>query len=109
MHNTETNPINFVFHGGSGSSRSEIREAIGYGAVKMNLDTDMQWAFCKGENDYHTKNQDYLNSQIGNPEGEDVPNKKYYDPRKWLLEGENAMIERLRESFADLNNVNTNV
>ena len=109
MHNTESNPINFVFHGGSGSSRSEIREAIGYGAVKMNLDTDMQWAFCKGVNEYHQKNQDYLNAQIGNPEGDDVPNKKYYDPRKWLLEGENSMIERLRDSFADLNNVNTNV
>ena len=62
-----------------------------------------------GVNDYHTKNQDYLNSQIGNPDGEDVPNKKYYDPRKWMLEGENAMIERLRESFTDLNNINTNV
>ena len=109
MHNTDSNPINFVFHGGSGSSRNEIREAIGYGAVKMNIDTDMQWAFCKGVNDYHTKNQEYLNSQIGNPDGEDVPNKKYYDPRKWMLEGENAMIERLRESFTDLNNINTNV
>ena len=107
MHNTESNPINFVFHGGSGSSRNEIREAIGYGAVKMNIDTDMQWAFCKGVNDYHKKNQEYLNTQIGNPDGEDVPNKKYYDPRKWLLEGEKAMIERLRESFSDLNNLNT--
>ena len=109
MHNTEANPINFVFHGGSGSSTNEIREAIGYGAVKMNLDTDMQWAFCKGVNDYHKKNQEYLNSQIGNPEGKDLPNKKYYDPRKWLLEGENAMIERLRKSFSDLNNINTNI
>ena len=109
MHNTESNPINFVFHGGSGSSRNEIREAIGYGAVKMNLDTDMQWAFCSGVNQYHKKHQLYLNSQIGNPDGEDKPNKKYYDPRKWLLEGEKSMIERLRKSFTDLNNVNTNI
>ena len=109
MHKTNSNPINFVFHGGSGSSTNEIREAISYGAVKMNLDTDMQWAFCKGVNDYHVKNQEYLNSQIGNPDGENLPNKKYYDPRKWLLEGEKSMIERLRKSFTDLNNINTNI
>lgn len=108
-HKLDPNPINFVFHGGSGSTTDEIREAIDYGAVKMNLDTDMQWSFCKGVNDYHTKNQAYLNTQIGNPEGNDVPNKKYYDPRKWLLEGEKSMIERLRKSFTDLNNINTNL
>ena len=109
MHKTNSNPINFVFHGGSGSSTNEIREAISYGAVKMNLDTDMQWAFCKGVNDYHVKNQEYLNSQIGNPDGENLPNKKYYDPRKWLLEGEKSMVERLRKAFTDLNNINTNI
>ena len=109
MHKTNSNPINFVFHGGSGSSTNEIREAISYGAVKMNLDTDMQWAFFKGVNDYHVKNQEYLNSQIGNPDGENLPNKKYYDPRKWLLEGEKSMVERLRKSFTDLNNINTNI
>jgi len=75
----------------------------------MNLDTDMQWAFCKGVNDYHTKNQAYLKKQIGNPDGDDLPNKKYYDPRKWLLEGEKSMIDRLRKSFSDLNNINTNI
>ena len=75
----------------------------------MNLDTDMQWAFCKGVNDYHTNNQAYLNKQIGNPEGHNLPNKKYYDPRKWLLEGEKSMIDRLRKSFSDLNNINTNI
>ena len=106
---TNSNPINFVFHGGSGSSTNEIREAISYGAVKMNLDTDMQWAFFKGVNDYHVKNQEYLNSQIGNPDGENLPNKKYYDPRKWLLEGEKSMVERLRKAFTDLNNINTNI
>ena len=107
--NTKKQPINFVFHGGSGSSQSDISEAIGYGVIKMNIDTDLQWGFTEGIRDYFTEKKDYVKSQIGNPEGKDNPNKKYYDPRKWLLEGENAMIERLRESFADLNNVNTNV
>ena len=108
-HKLDPNPINFVFHGGSGSTTKEIREAINYGVIKMNLDTDMQWAFCKGVNDYHTKNQAYLKKQIGNPDGDDLPNKKYYDPRKWLLEGEKSMIDRLRKSFSDLNNINTNI
>lgn len=105
--NTEKNTINFVFHGGSGSSLEDIREAISYGVIKMNLDTDMQYAFNKGVRDYMEKYKEYLNSQIGNPEGDDLPNKKYYDPRKWLREGEIAFVKRLTKSFEDLNNVNT--
>jgi fructose-bisphosphate aldolase class II len=105
---TEANPVNFVFHGGSGSSREEIREAIEYGAVKMNIDTDMQWAFWKGVRDYYEGKRDYLQSQIGNPDGEDSPNKKYYDPRKWLREGELSFIERLKVAFEDLNCLNRN-
>ncbi len=101
------NPINFVFHGGSGSTLEEIREAIGYGVIKMNIDTDMQFAFTEGARDYITKNIDYLKTQIGNPEGDDQPNKKYYDPRKWMREGELTLISRLEKAFADLNNVNT--
>ncbi len=99
-------PINFVFHGGSGSSREEIREAIEYGAIKMNIDTDQQWAFWKGVRDYEKKNHGYLQTQIGNPDGEDVPNKKYYDPRKWLRAAESTFIERLTEAFEDLNCMN---
>lgn len=106
-YNTGKNPVDFVFHGGSGSSVEEIREAIGYGVVKMNIDTDLQFAFTEGTRDYITSKIDYLKTQIGNPEGEDVPNKKYYDPRKWLREGELTFIKRLEQSFADLNNVNT--
>ncbi|MBT8253292.1 MAG: class II fructose-bisphosphate aldolase [Bacteroidia bacterium] len=101
------NHIDFVFHGGSGSTVEEIREAIGYGVIKMNIDTDMQYAFMTGVRDYFNSNADYLKTQIGNPEGEDVPNKKYYDPRKWLREGENAFVARLKKAFEDLNNVNT--
>lgn len=104
---TGKNPVDFVFHGGSGSSVEEIREAIGYGVIKMNLDTDLQFAFTEGTRDYITSKIEYLKTQIGNPEGEDVPNKKYYDPRKWLREGEITFIKRLERSFADLNNVNT--
>lgn len=100
-------PIDFVFHGGSGSSIEEIKEAVGYGVVKMNLDTDMQYAFNAGVRDYMDKYTDYLHTQVGNPEGDDLPNKKYYDPRKWLREGEKAFVERLEESFKALNNVNT--
>ncbi len=88
--NTGPKPVNFVFHGGSGSSRQEIREAISYGVIKMNIDTDTQWAFWEGVHEYYLKNKAYLQGQIGNPEGEDKPNKKYYDPRKWLREGESA-------------------
>ena len=105
--NTGHNPIDFVFHGGSGSSLEEIREAIGYGVIKMNIDTDMQFAFTEGIRDYILENQDYLKTQIGNPEGSDLPNKKYYDPRKWLREGELTFKKRLEQAFKDLNNVNT--
>ncbi|PKR81420.1 class II fructose-bisphosphate aldolase [Brumimicrobium salinarum] len=104
---TDKNPVDFVFHGGSGSSVAQIREAIGYGVIKMNLDTDMQYAFNTGVKTYMDKYDQYLNSQIGNPDGEDLPNKKYYDPRKWLREGEIAFVERLTKSFDDLNNIDT--
>ena len=105
--NLTNNTINFVFHGGSGSSVDEIREAISYGAVKMNIDTDMQYAFMTGVRDYFNDKSAYLKAQIGNPDGEDVPNKKYYDPRKWIREGENTFVDRLIKAFEDLNNVNT--
>lgn len=105
--NTGTNPVDFVFHGGSGSTLDEIREAIGYGVVKMNIDTDLQFAFTEGIRDYMVNNIEYLRAQIGNPEGSDVPNKKYYDPRKWLREGEVTFKKRLIQAFKDLNNVNT--
>ena len=101
------NHIDFVFHGGSGSTLEEIREAIGYGVIKMNIDTDLQYAFMTGVRDYIQDKKDYLQSQIGNPEGEDQPNKKKYDPRVWLREGENTFVERLKQAFEDLNNVNT--
>ena len=106
-YNTGKNPVDFVFHGGSGSTVEEIREAIGYGVIKMNIDTDLQFAFTEGCRDYITSKIDYLKTQIGNPEGDDQPNKKYYDPRKWLREGELTFIKRLEKSFQDLNNVNT--
>jgi fructose-bisphosphate aldolase class II len=106
-YNTGSNPVDFVFHGGSGSSLEEIREAIGYGVIKMNIDTDLQFAFTEGTRDYITNKIDYLKTQIGNPEGDEVPNKKYYDPRKWLRDGELTFIRRLERSFQDLNNVNT--
>jgi len=103
----EENHIDFVFHGGSGSTVEEIREAIGYGVIKMNIDTDLQYAFTEGVRDYVLANKDYLATQIGNPEGDDVPNKKYYDPRKWLREGEITFKNRLKKAFEDLNNVNS--
>jgi fructose-bisphosphate aldolase class II len=105
-YNTDKNPVNFVFHGGSGSEPEKIKEAISYGVVKMNIDTDTQWAFWDGIRKYEAKYHDYLQGQIGNPEGDDVPNKKYYDPRKWLREGEISMIERLKIAYEDLNSVN---
>jgi fructose-bisphosphate aldolase class II len=105
-YNTRENPVDFVFHGGSGSTLEEIREAIGYGVIKMNIDTDLQFAFTEGSRDYIYGKIDYLRSQIGNPEGDDLPNKKYYDPRKWIREGELTFIKRLEKSFKDLNNVN---
>lgn len=105
--NTGENPVDFVFHGGSGSTLAEIREAIDYGVIKMNLDTDLQFAFTEGIRDYVIKNVDYIKTQIGNPEGEELPNKKYYDPRKYLREGEITFVKRLEQSFHDLNNVGT--
>lgn len=104
---TGHNPVDFVFHGGSGSTLEEIREAISYGVIKMNIDTDLQFAFTEGVRDYMTSKIDYLRTQIGNPDGADVPNKKHYDPRKWMREGELTFIKRLEQAFADLNNVNT--
>lgn len=104
---TEPNPVDFVFHGGSGSSLEEIREAISYGVIKMNIDTDLQFAFTEGARNYILSKKDYLMTQIGNPEGEDAPNKKYYDPRKWVREAELTFNKRLEKAFADLNNVNT--
>jgi fructose-bisphosphate aldolase class II len=104
---TESNPVDFVFHGGSGSSLEEIREAIGYGVIKMNIDTDLQFAFSEGIRDYMIDKIDYLRTQIGNPDGDDQPNKKHYDPRKWLRQGEMTFKKRLIQAFEDLNNVNT--
>jgi fructose-bisphosphate aldolase class II len=101
-------PVNFVFHGGSGSAPSEIREAIDYGVIKMNIDTDTQWATWTGTKAYVEKYNDYLQAQIGNPEGEDKPNKKYYDPRKWLRAGQVTLVDRVEEAFADLNGLDRN-
>jgi fructose-bisphosphate aldolase class II len=106
-YNTGHNPIDFVFHGGSGSTLEEIREAIGYGVIKMNIDTDLQFAFTEGIRDYMNDKIEYLRTQIGNPEGADQPNKKHYDPRKWIREGELTFVTRLEQAFADLNNINT--
>ena len=105
---TGSKPVNFVFHGGSGSSREEIREALSYGAIKMNLDTDLQWAFWDGVREYEAKNHDFLQGQIGNPTGADSPNKKYYDPRVWVGAGEAAFTKRLVASFEDLNCIGRN-
>lgn len=107
-YNLAEKPLNFVFHGGSGSAKEEIHEAISYGVVKMNIDTDTQWATWKGIMEFYKKNEGYLQGQIGNPEGEDKPNKKYYDPRKWLNEGQKTLIVRLKEAFADLNCLDRN-
>ncbi len=106
-YNVEQNHIDFVFHGGSGSTVEEIREAIGYGVIKMNIDTDLQYAYMTGVRDFMAEYNDYLQDQIGNPEGDDVPNKKYYDPRRWVREGEVAFSKRLEKAFEDLNNINT--
>ena len=101
------NHIDFVFHGGSGSSLDEIRESIGYGVIKMNIDTDLQYAFTEGIRDYMGEKAAYLKAQIGNPEGDDVPNKKFYDPRVWLRKGEDTLRNRLKKAFEDLNNIDT--
>jgi len=105
--NLKHNYIDFVFHGGSGSTVKEIREGISYGVIKMNIDTDMQYAYMEGARDYFNENSEYLKAQIGNPDGGDVPNKKYYDPRKWVRKAEATFVERLKKAFKDLNNVNT--
>ena len=105
---TAERPVHFVFHGGSGSSREDIREAISYGVIKMNIDTDTQWAAWDGVREYTVEFHDYLQGQIGNPDGPDKPNKKYYDPRKWLRAGEKSMVQRLQQAFEDLNCMNRN-
>ena len=105
---TSSKPVDFVFHGGSGSLLEEIREAISYGVIKMNIDTDTQWATWDGVRAYEAKYHGYLQGQIGNPEGEDKPNKNYYDPRKWLRAGQETMIARLETAFSDLCSLNKN-
>lgn len=104
---SEAHPVSFVFHGGSGSTHEEIREAISYGVVKMNIDTDTQWAYWDGVRGFEAKNREYLQGQIGNPEGAEKPNKKYYDPRVWLRKGEDSLIARLQVAFEDLNAINS--
>ncbi len=107
-YNTGNNPVDLVFHGGSGSSSAEIKEAIGYGVIKMNIDTDTQWAFWNGVLENYKNKEAYLQAQIGNPDGDDKPNKKHYDPRSWLREGEKSMVERLKIAFNDLNCIDRN-
>ena len=107
-YSTGAKPVSFVFHGGSGSLQSEIREAIDYGVIKMNIDTDMQWAYWEGIKNFYKEKEAYLQGQLGNPEGEEAPNKKYYDPRVWLRKGEENFIKRLKGAFEDLNNINRN-
>ena len=105
--NCEAKPVNFVFHGGSGSSAEEIKESIGYGVIKMNIDTDTQWAFWDGVRGFENENRDYLQGQIGNPDGDEKPNKKYYDPRVWLRAGQMSLISRLEVAYSDLNCIDT--
>ncbi len=105
---TGPKPVNFVFHGGSGSSQAEIRETLDYGAIKMNIDTDMQWAMWEGVKNFYVEKSAYLQGQLGNPESADAPNKKYYDPRVWLRKGEENFVKRLKICFEDLNNINRN-
>lgn len=105
---TGPKPVYFVFHGGSGSPQAQIREAISYGAIKMNIDTDLQWAFWEGVLGFYKKSEHYLQGQLGNPEGEDKPNKKYYDPRVWLRKGQESFVKRLEVAFEDLNCINRN-
>lgn len=108
QYKTGEKPVYFVFHGGSGSPKEQIREAIGYGVIKMNIDTDLQWAFWEGVLGYYQKHEAYLQGQLGNPEGADKPNKKYYDPRVWLRKGQDSFVKRLEEAFTDLNCINRN-
>lgn len=105
---TDAQPLNFVFHGGSGSSPEEIAEAISYGVIKMNIDTDTQWATWEGVLNFYKANEGYLQRQLGNPEGEDKPNKKFYDPRVWLRKGQESMVARVKQAFADLNAIDVN-
>lgn len=105
---TAARPVNFVFHGGSGSTQAEIREAISYGVIKMNIDTDMQWAMWEGVKNFYEEKKAYLQGQLGNPEGAEAPNKKYYDPRVWLRKGEDQFVKRLKSAFEDLNNIGRN-
>lgn len=98
-HNLPHNSLNFVFHGGSGSTAQEIKDSVSYGVVKMNIDTDTQWATWEGVLNYYKENEAYLQGQLGNPKGEDQPNKKYYDPRVWLRAGQTSMIARLEKAF----------
>jgi len=107
-HNLSDKPVNFVFHGGSGSNPEEITESISYGAIKMNIDTDTQWAYWDGVREFVAQKHDYLQGQIGNPEGDEKPNKKYYDPRVWLRAGQNSLIARLEVAFSDLNCIDKN-
>jgi fructose-bisphosphate aldolase class II len=106
-YDTGPKPVNFVFHGGSGSTAAEIEEAISYGVVKMNIDTDLQWAFWDGIRTFEAAKHDYLQGQIGNPDGDEKPNKKFYDPRVWLRAGEESFVARMEQAFAELNNVGT--
>ncbi len=105
---TEAQPLNFVFHGGSGSSPEEIEESIGYGVIKMNIDTDTQWATWEGLLNFYKANEGYLQGQLGNPDGADKPNKKYYDPRVWLRKGQEGLVERIKQAFDDLNAIGVN-
>ena len=107
-HSTDAAPVNFVFHGGSGSSEAEIKEAISYGVIKMNIDTDTQWATWEGVMNFYKEKEAYLQGQIGNPDGDDQPNKKYYDPRVWVRKGQESFVNRIKDAFADLNGVGLN-
>merc|ERR1712226_569625 len=100
------NPLYFVFHGGSGSEKKDIETALANGTVKMNVDTDTQWAYWEGLLNFYKAKEGYLQGQIGNPEGEEKPNKSYYDPRKWVRESEVSMVKRVKESCTDLKNIN---
>ncbi|QIQ41456.1 MAG: class II fructose-bisphosphate aldolase [Buchnera aphidicola (Aphis urticata)] len=105
-HNLEKLPLNLVFHGGSGSNLKEIQESIKYGVIKMNIDTDIQWAAWKGILNFYKKNKDFLQHQVGNKNNKNQPNKKYYDPRSWINQSKKSMSERLEQTFQELNALN---